>query len=284
MNRSLWKNLAAAGLTTPLGGCSILKTSFVNHAGVIAEQEWRLWMIVCGVLVLVAGPVLLLTPLMAWHYRLSNRRHAYRPNWKFSWPLEGFIWIPPIAVVIGLGGLIWRYTSELDPYRPIASDQPVVEVQAVAFDWKWLFIYPDQRLATVNHLAIPVGRPVHITLTSGTVMQSMLIPRLAGQIYAMPGMKTQLNLAAAKPGRFLGENTQFNGAGFAHQKFTVEALPPAEYERWLANTKSRAPRFTDATLARLFARTIVPRPLAFAEVPDAAFARIMARSTGGPRN
>ena len=121
--------------------------------------------------------------------------------------------------------MLWHYTHTLDPYRPIASDQPALEVQAVGLDWKWLFIYPDERIAAVDQLVIPVGRPVHISLTSGTVMQSLMIPQLAGQIYAMAGMTTQLNLAASRPGVYRGENTQFNGAGFQNEKFDVDRAP-----------------------------------------------------------
>ena len=212
-----------------LSGCDALKLGVMNHAGPIAASQWHLYVIVGIVLVFVAGPVLLLTPIIAWHYRLSNRNSAFRPDWDFSWLLEGLIWIPPTGIVIGLGFVLWNYTHTLDPYRPIASDQPALEIQAVALDWKWLFIYPDQRVAAVNQMVIPVGRPIHISLTSGTVMQSLLIPQLAGQIYAMAGMTTQLNLAASRPGTYRGENTQFNGTGFQNEKFNVIALPPADY-------------------------------------------------------
>jgi hypothetical protein len=153
----------------------------MNHAGPIAESQWNLYLIVAAVLVFVAGPVLIMVPLIAWHYRLSNREDAYRPNWGayrpnwgFSWPIEILTRIPPIGIVIGLGFLLWTSTHRLDPYRPLASSVPPVEVQAVALDWKWLFIYPDERIATVNQLAIPVDRPVHFSLTRGTVMQLLL--------------------------------------------------------------------------------------------------------------
>ena len=119
-----------------LSGCDALKLGVMNHAGPIAASQWHLYMIVGIVLVFVAGPVLLLTPLIAWHYRLSNKHSAFRPTWNFSWTLEGFIWIPPTGIVIGLGFLLWSYTHSLDPYRPIASNQPALEVQAVALDWK----------------------------------------------------------------------------------------------------------------------------------------------------
>lgn len=261
-----------------LGGCSALKLGVMNHAGPITASQWHLYVIVGIVLVFVAGPVLLLTPIVAWHYRLSNKHSAFRPNWTFSWILEGFIWLPPIGIVIGLGFVLWHYTHTLDPYRPLAYAQPALQVQAVGFDWKWLFIYPDQKIATLNELAIPVGRPVHISLTSGTVMQSLLIPQLAGQIYAMAGMTTQLNLAASRPGVYRGENTQFNGAGFQNQKFNVIALPVADYDRWLAKVRASAHPLDSKALAQLFQQSSPPQPILFSSASPDLFKRILTKS------
>jgi cytochrome o ubiquinol oxidase subunit 2 len=261
-----------------LSGCDALKLGVMNHAGPIAASQWRLYVIVGIVLIFVAAPVLLLTPLIAWHYRLSNKHSAFRPNWSFSWTLEGFIWIPPIGIVIGLSFLLWRYTHTLDPYRPIASNQPALEVQAVGLDWKWLFIYPDQRIAAVNQLFIPVGRPIHISLTSGTVMQALLIPQLAGQIYAMAGMTTQLNLAASRPGVYRGENTQFNGTGFQNEKFNVTALPPADYDRWVAQVRASAHSLDDTAYAELFKQSSPPQPVVFSSVPQRLFQDVLAQS------
>jgi len=261
-----------------LSGCDALKLGVMNHAGPIAASQWHLYMIVGIVLVFVAGPVLLLTPLIAWHYRLSNKHSAFRPNWNFSWTLEGFIWIPPTGIVIGLGFLLWNYTHSLDPYRPIASNQPALEVQAVALDWKWLFIYPHQRIAAVNELFIPVGRPVHISLTSGTVMQALLIPQLAGQIYAMAGMTTQLNLAASRPGFYRGENTQFNGDGFQNEKFDVTALSAADYDRWVAHVHATAHPLDATAYAELFRQSSPPQPIVFLSVPQRLFQNILVQS------
>ncbi len=266
-----------AALSLLLGGCAALKLGVVGHAGPIADSQWRLYLIVGAVLVFVAGPVLLLTPIMAWHYRLSNRRSAFRPDWNFSWPLEGLIWIPPIGIVIGLAVVLWHYTHTLDPYRRIASAEPALEIQAVALDWKWLFVYPDQHIATVNQLDIPVGRPIHISLTSATVMQSMLIPQLAGQIYAMPGMTTQLNLAASRAGVYRGENTQFNGQGFQNEKFNVVALPEPAYERWLARAGASAPPLDAAAYAQLLRKSSPPQPLLYSSPPPGLFQHIIAQ-------
>jgi cytochrome o ubiquinol oxidase subunit 2 len=273
-----WPLLFAILTLLLLSGCDALKLGVMNHAGPIAASQWRLYVIAGIVLIFVAAPVLLLTPLIAWHYRLSNKHSAFRPNWSFSWTLEGFIWIPPIGIVIGLSFLLWRYTHTLDPYRPIASNQPALEVQAVGLDWKWLFIYPDQRIAAVNQLFIPVGRPIHISLTSGTVMQALLIPQLAGQIYAMAGMTTQLNLAASRPGVYRGENTQFNGTGFQNEKFNVTALPPADYDRWVAQVRASAHSLDDTAYAELFKQSSPPQPVVFSSVPQRLFQDVLAQS------
>ena len=261
-----------------LSGCEALRFGVVNHAGPVAADQWNLYLIVGAVLIFVAGPVLLLVPLIAYHYRLANKNGSYRPTWDFSWSLEGLIWIPPAGIVIGLGFVLWHYSQRLDPYRPIASTAPPIEVQAVGFDWKWLFIYPDQRVAAVNQLAIPVGRPVHVSLTSGTVMQSLLIPQLAGQIYAMPAMRTQLNLAASRPGVFRGGNTQFNGLGFQNQKFEVIALPEDDYARWLERVRGASRPLDDRALDALFAKSSVSNAIFFSATPPTLFEHIMDRS------
>ena len=272
--------LFVVGFLFPLSGCDALKLGVMNHAGPIAAGEWHLYVIVGIVLIFVAGPVLLLTPLIAWHYRLSNKHSAFRPKWNFSWVLEGFIWIPPIAIVIGLSFVLWDYTHSLDPYRPIAANQPALEVQAVAFDWKWLMIYPDQSIAAVDQMVIPVGRPVHISLTSGTVMQALLIPQLAGQIVAMAGMTTQLNIAASRPGVFRGENTQYNGRGFQNDKLDVIALSADDYDRWVAQVRASAHPLDSRTLNELFAKSSSAQPIVYSDVPPHLFQQILTRSRG----
>lgn len=281
--RSLTAFCASASLPLLLGGCDALNLGVANHAGPIAASQWHLYVIVGAVLVFVAGPVLILTPLVAWHYRLSNRENAYRPNWGFYWPLEILIWIPPLGIVIGLGFLLWNYTHQLDPYRPLASRQTPLEVQAVALDWKWLFIYPSEGVAAVNQLAIPAGRPIHISLTSGTVMQSLLIPQLAGQIYAMAGMRTELNLAASRAGVFRGENTQFNGKGFQNEKFEVVAMSPADYARWLAGVRAAGHPLGRAALNQLTDQSIASRPVFYSTIPAGLFHHMMVASTREPQ-
>ena len=264
---------AAALFCVSLAGCAVLGRGFLSPAGPVAAATRHEFLFVCFAMLFVIGPVLLLTPLIAWHYRLSNTRSAYRPQWAFSWPLEGLIWIPPSLIVVGLAVFLWRDTQHLDPYKKLPG-QPI-EIQAVALDWKFLFIYPDQGVATVNRLVIPAGQPVHLSLTSATVMQSVLMPRLAGQIYAMPGMRTQLNIAVNAPGAFLGENVQFNGMGFQNQKFTVEALDKSDFAHWLAEARAQPNRLDAAAYLTLSHRSTVTRPLAFGAIDRGLFNRIV---------
>jgi len=259
-----------------LEGCGVLDRGFLSPAGPIAGAIRDEFLLVCLVMLFVIGPVLVLTPLIAWHYRLSNTKSAYRPQWGFSWSLEGLIWIPPTIIVVVLAVFLWRDTHRLDPYRPLPGAP--LEVQVVAMDWKWLFIYPGQGVATVNRLVISAGQPVHLSLTSATVMQSILMPRLAGQIYAMAGMRTQLNFAADAPGSYLGENVQFNGMGFQNQKFAVDAMGADGFAQWLAQTRAQPNRLDEAAYTSLSRRSTLPGPLAFGAVEPDLFQRILDQS------
>ncbi len=276
--------LLAVSAGLPLAGCTPFHHGFLAAAGPVADHERHLFVIVSIVMLFVIGPVLLLTPIFAWHYRLANTKSAYRPQWSFNWTLEGLIWIPPSVIVIVLAVFLWRDTHALDPYQPLPSALPPTEVQAVALDWKWVFIYPDQQIATVDELVFPADRPVHLMLTSGTVMQSLLFPRLAGQIYAMAGMTTQLNIAANEPGTYQGENVQFNGEGFQRQHFPVLALSSADYDQWLAGVKGQARTLDAASYAKLTARSTMPHPEVYGSVAPGLFQSVLDKDKPGVRS
>jgi cytochrome o ubiquinol oxidase subunit 2 len=262
----------AAGL---LSGCSVLSRGFLGAAGPVAAAERHEFYLVGAVMLLVIGPVLLLTPLIAWHYRLANTKSAFRPQWGFSWILEGLIWIPPTIIVIVLAVFLVDDTVRLDPYRPLSPGLSPLQVQAVSLDWKWLFIYPDQHIASVNQLILPAGRPVHVRLTSGTVMQSLLMPQLAGQILAMAGMTTQLNFAISQPGTYWGENAQYNGAGFDKQKFQVLGVNPADFNRWVASSRQTPRLLDDAAYHTLSRESVLSQPVTFGSVEPGLFAKIV---------
>lgn len=273
------KAMASSALVLPLAGCAALDHGFLAAAGPVAAGQRHLFLVVAGILMFVAVPVLILVPLFAWHYRRSNKDDAYRPKWAFSWPLEGLIWLPPTGIVILLAVLLWPATQEADPYRPLPDAGPPLRVQAIGLDWKWVFIYPDQGIATVNMLPLPAGRPVALELTSGTVMQSLLLPRLAGQVYAMAGMTTRLHFAADTPGRYLGENTQFNGKRFAQQRFTVTALPADEFAAWVKGTRRSAPPLDEQSWSAL-SRRGTAASASFAAVPPDLFRQIVSDHGG----
>jgi cytochrome o ubiquinol oxidase subunit 2 len=258
-----------------LSGCSVFSRGFLAPGGSVAQAERHEFLFVSAVMLLVIGPVILLAPLIAWHYRLANTKSAFRPQWGFSWVLEGLIWIPPSIIVIILAFFLVHRTEQLDPYRPISSSLPPLQVDVVSLDWKWLFIYPEEHIASVNQLILPAGRPVHMRLTSGTVMQSLLMPRLAGQIYAMVGMVTQLNLAIAQPGTYLGENAQYNGDGFVRQKFQVVGVTPADFDRWVASIQQKPKALDDQAYHDLSRETVLPQPISFGTVEPGIFMKIV---------
>ncbi|WP_297449048.1 ubiquinol oxidase subunit II [Ferrovum sp.] len=200
--------------------------------GTIAGQEKTLILTALGLMLLVVVPVILMTFMFAWKYRASNPRADYDPDWDHSTLIEWVVWTIPTLIVAVLGYLVWTSSHTLSPYRPIASSQPPLEVQVVAMDWKWLFIYPEWHIATVNRLVIPAGVPVHFSLTSDAVMSSFFIPQLGGQIYAMAGMKTHLHLIADRPGVFQGYNTQFSGQGFSGMTFETVATSREAFRQW----------------------------------------------------
>jgi cytochrome o ubiquinol oxidase subunit 2 len=258
-------------------GCTSLSRGFLlSPAGPIAQMEHHEFMIVGIVLLFVLAPVLLLVPLIAWHYRISNTEAAFRPQWGFSWILEVLIWVPPTGIVVLLSVFLVRYTTQLDPYRTLPTGgAATLQVDVVALDWKWLFLYPAQHVATVNELILPIGQPVHFSMTSGTVMQSLLMPQLAGQIFAMDGMTTQLNFEISKPGTYLGENTQYNGDGFRQDKFTVEAVPPGQFEKWTAQARANPATLDDPAYQMLSRQSVLATPMSFGHFEPGLFKRIV---------
>ncbi len=221
-----------------LAGCNAQHASFLDPAGPIAAaQREHLIEVVTWTMIAVL-PVLILVPMMLWRYRYRNTKARYTPNWEFSGWLEFVMWGVPFVIVTVLSTKLWFSTKALDPYKPIASVESPVNVQVVGLDWKWLFIYPDFNIAAVNQLVFPVGASVSLDLTTDTVMQSFMISALAGQIYAMPGMRTKLHLLADAPGVFKGENVQFSGAGFTEQKFDAVAVEFEAFTAWVDKVKS----------------------------------------------
>ena len=264
-----------------LQACSAGEPGFLDAKGPVAHAQSELFYYVIGVMMVVVVPVFILTPLLVWKYRRSNRTSDYRPKWEFSWLLEIAVWGIPVLVVAILGTKVWIDTHRLDPYRALASGQPPLEVQVVGLDWKWLFIYPQQHIATVNQLFFPVDRPLHLNLTSDTVMQSFMIPQLGGQIYAMAGMRTELNLMADQPGSYIAQNTQYNGDGFPKQRFHAEAVSAAVFAQWVRQVRGAGTPLDAAAYKSLAIKSVPPRPIVYAPVDPGLFRHIIHKYHAG---
>jgi cytochrome o ubiquinol oxidase subunit 2 len=237
---------AAAGAALLAGACDLRHAAVLDPKGPIALAERNLLLDAFYVMMVVIVPIIVLTIWFAWKYRASNTDAEYAPTWSNSVKIDAFVWLVPTVIVIAVALLLWRDTHRLDPYRPIESKEPTTEVQVVAQDWKWLFIYPEQGIAVVNQLVFPAGRPVSLRITSDTVMNSFYVPQLAGQIYAMAGMQTRLQMLADQPGTFVGRNSQYSGGGYSQQHFEVQAMSQADFDAWVARAKQGGTRL-DAT-------------------------------------
>jgi cytochrome o ubiquinol oxidase subunit II len=223
---------------TALGGCS---EGVLDPKGPIAAAERQILFNSLGIMLAIVIPTILATLGVAFWFRSSNTRARYLPDFHESGRLEMLVWSIPLMTVLLVGGVAWVGSYDLDPPKPIASTVKPVRIQVVALDWKWLFIYPEEGIASVNQLTIPVGTPVSFELTSSGVMNSFWAPELGGQIYTMAGMVTRLNLQADHLGTYRGRSAQYSGAGFSSMHFTVEAVAAERFAEWVTATRSTGP-------------------------------------------
>jgi cytochrome o ubiquinol oxidase subunit II len=259
----------------------------LNPAGPIGAAERIILYDSVAIMLAIVIPTMACTLFFAWWFRASNKRAQYRPDWSYSGRLEMLVWSIPALVVLFLGGIAWESSHDLDPAARLQGQGEPLQIQVVSLDWKWLFIYPQQHIASVNRLIIPSGVPIHFQLTSATVMNSFFVPQLGSQIYAMAGMTTDLNLLADRPGDYTGMSAQFSGDGFSDMHFVVTAMPQAQFDAWIAATRGSPPldaaayealagdhKSTDtvmfgSVLANLFHDIAGMRPLARTAAPAA---------------
>ena len=233
-----------------LGGC---QDGVLDPKGPIAAAQRQILINSTGIMLAIVIPTVFATLAAAWWFRASNLRARYLPDFFHSGRLEMLVWSIPAMTVILLGGIAWVGSYDLDPPKPIASTVKPVRVQVVSLDWKWLFIYPDQGIAAVNQLTVPVGTPISFELTSSGVMNSFFVPQLGSQIYTMAGMVTRLHLQADRAGRYRGMSANYSGAGFADMYFHVDAVPAETFAQWVASTRTTGPEldaqaYTDLTM------------------------------------
>lgn len=211
-----------------------------NPKGVIALKEMNLIVVTTFLMLVVVVPVFIMLAVFSYRYRKGNTKAKYTPDWSNNTLLEIVWWTIPTIIIIILGFITWKSSHTLDPYRPLVSDVPPITIQVVALDWKWLFIYPEQGIATVNFLQLPVDTPVNFEITADAPMNSFWIPQLAGQIYAMQGMKTKLHLVANEEGDYRGLSANYSGAGFSGMNFLTRVSSLGEFETWVSDVKKSA--------------------------------------------
>lgn len=263
--------VAGAGLT--LAGCS---GGVLDPKGQVGMDEKNL-IILCTILMLiVVVPVIFLTLYFAWKYRASRDFEIYTPKWAHSTKIEAVVWSIPILIVVSLSVITWRSTHALDPYAPLEGQGEHLTVEVVSLNWKWLFIYPEQGIATVNELVFPANKPVAFKITSESTMNSFFIPQLGSQIYSMAGMETKLHLIADEPGTYKGISSNYSGAGFTGMKFNAIATPTEDdFEAWVASVKQSQTSLTSGAYEQL-AEPSENNPVTyFSKVDDGLFHNIV---------
>jgi len=287
--RGLLTIAMSLSLVLLLSGCSVdglVHTFGLDHlvtfftAGPVAAYERNLMLFVFTVMLFVLVPVVGFTLWFAWHYRAANRQNTYSPNWHHSSFLEVFLWGGPVVIILILGSVTWVTTHDLDPYKPLESDNPTIEVQAIAMDWKWLFIYPEYDVAVVNEIAMPVDVPVRFHLTSASVMNAFMIPRLGSQIFAMSGMETKLHLMADQKGTFFGKNYQYSGDGFAHMNFEAHSVSQEDFDAWIAKAKASGNTLDEAAYEKLVKPSEDDSVSYYSSVRPDLFQSVMAKFNG----
>ncbi|AXA57082.1 ubiquinol oxidase subunit II [Pseudomonas thivervalensis] len=224
--------------TLLLGGCNM---TLLDPKGQVGLDERNLIITATLLMLLVVVPVIVMTFLFAWKYRATNTQATYTPKWSHSTKIEVAVWTIPVLIIIALGYVTYKSTHALDPYRPLDSDVKPITIEVVSMDWKWLFIYPEQGIATVNKIVFPAHTPINFKVTSDTVMNSFFIPGLGGQIYAMAGMQTKLHLIANQNTELEGISANYSGAGFTGMKFKATATTQEEFDAWVNEVK-KAPK------------------------------------------
>lgn len=267
---------------TLLGGCNS-HLVLLDPKGPIGAHEKTLIVTAFLLMMIVVIPVFVMAFYFPWKYRASNDSASYRPRWSHSTRIELVVWLVPAIIVTTLSYLVWTDSHALSPFRALASTQKPVTIEAVALDWKWLFIYPDQHIATVNKVEFPVGVPVKFRITSDTVMTSFFIPQLGSQIYAMAGMQTLDHLMADEPGTYTGLNSQFSGPGFSNMHFKVVATSQKEFQKWIAQVRTSDSKLSLATLQELEKPSSVNPVTYYSSVRPNLFERILHRYMSADR-
>jgi cytochrome o ubiquinol oxidase subunit II len=264
-------SLVVIAALLPLQGCA----GILAPAGPIGSAERTILLDALAIMLAIVIPTILATLTFAWWFRASNTRARFLPTWAYSGRLELIVWSIPALVVFFLGGIAWTASHDLDPALPLTSKTQPLEVDVVALDWKWLFIYPAQRVASVNRLVAPVGVPLNLRITSATVLNVFFVPRLGSEIYAMNGMQSKLYLQADEAGTYPGLAAHFSGDGFSDMAFEVRAVTPAEFATWASDTRASGPSLDEPSYRKLLQQTQNVKPYTYREVQAGLFDAIL---------
>ena len=256
-----------------LAGCN---RGILDPVGPVAAQEKQLLINSTAIMLAIIIPTMIATIGVAWWYRRGNTKATYRPDWEYSGAVEMVVWGIPILTIMLLGGIAWIGSHNLEPSKPLPSDKPPLNVEVVSLDWKWLFIYPDQGIATVNQLVVPAGTPVSYRLTSATVWNVFWVPQMGTMIYTMPRMTTRLNLQADRLGSFNGLSGHFSGDGFPGMQFQVRSLPPDQFALWAQGSRGTGPALDSRSYAELSKPSSYVKPMTYGAVAPGLFEAIVA--------
>jgi len=255
-----------------LGGCA---GSFLQPAGPVSRAERIIFLDSLAIMLAIVVPVIIATLAVAWWFRAGNARAHYRPDWSYSGRIELVVWSIPALVIFFLGGIAWISAHDLDPAQPLASKAQPLEVDVVSLDWKWLFIYPQQHIASVNRLVVPVGVPLRFHMTSATVWNVLWIPRLGSMLYCMYGMVGTLNLQADTPGTYHGQSAMISGDGFASMHFNTDAVTPGQFDAWVGGVRSTGPVLDEAAYRALLQPRASVAPYTYRAVAPGLFSAIV---------
>jgi cytochrome o ubiquinol oxidase subunit 2 len=254
----------------------------LDPVGPIGFQEKQILLNSTGIMLAIVIPVILATLVFAWWFRAGNKRATYLPNWDYSGRIELVVWSIPLMTVMLLGGIAWIGAHDLDPGKPLPSATKPLRVEVVSLDWKWLFIYPDLGIATVNQLAVPTGTPVSFRLTSATVWNVFFVPRFGTMIYTMPGMATRLNLQANEDGVYDGQSSHFSGDGFSGMRFKVQALPADQFNAWVSSARGSGQVLDGRAYSQLIKPSSYVAPITYSGVAPGLFDAVVKMAAPPP--
>ncbi|MBB6733073.1 ubiquinol oxidase subunit II [Cohnella zeiphila] len=274
--RRLAAAIPLAAMAFLLSGCSV-NMGVLDPKGTIAKQQLDLMIIASILCLIILVPVLVMTFWFAWRYRQKARNNDsdYKPNWAHSGKIEAVMWGVPIVIILILAIITVQYTHKLEPSKAIQSDSKAITIEVTSLDWKWLFTYPDQGIATVNYFEFPANVPVHFKLTADSPMNSFWIPQLGGQIYTMSGMAMNLNLMADEPGEYPGKGANFTGEHFGKMGFIAKATTQDEFDKWVSDVKANSPALSQQGYDELAEPGVVDTAKSYSSFPDGLFDRIV---------